>query len=122
MITLHHYLRRDREKGYETYVLTDDEEVLGLVSFHVRSFTNVHDTLYLSRVGVAEGHTGKGYGAKLMEFILLTCRERGIVIMCCEAVGDVAPFFAALGWEEVLSYDDPHWGEGCKTLIFRVPS
>ena len=119
--TLSRYLHRDEEKGYETYVLTDEEEICGVASFQVRSFTNLHDTLYLSRVGVAEHHGGKGYGARLMSFILETCYERGVVIMCCEAVSEAAPFFVALGWEELMSYDDPHWGDGCKTLIFRIP-
>jgi GNAT superfamily N-acetyltransferase len=119
--TLSKYLHRDEEKGYETYVLTDEEEICGIVSFQVRNFTNIHDTLYLSRVGVAEHHGGKGYGARLMAFILETCYERGVVIMCCEAVSEAAPFFVALGWEELMSYNDPHWGDGCKTLIFRIP-
>jgi len=119
--TLSRYLHRDVEKGYETYVLTDDDGIYGVVSFHVRSFTNLHDTLYLSRVGLAERHRGKGYGARLMSFILEVCYNRDIVIMCCEVISEAAPFFVALGWEEILCYDDPHWGDGCRTLIFRIP-
>jgi GNAT superfamily N-acetyltransferase len=75
----------------------------------------------LSRIGVAERRRGKGYGARLMSFVLNICYERGVVIMCCEAVSEVAPFFVGMGWEEVLSYDDTHWGDDCKTLIFRIP-
>ena len=109
--TLSRYLHRDIEKGYETRVTTDGDEIYGIVSFHLRSFTNLHDTLYLSRIGVAERHRGKGYGAKLMSFVLNICYERGVVIMCCEAVPEAAPFFVGMGWEEVLCYDDPHWGK-----------
>lgn len=77
--------------------------------------------MYLSRIGVRSGQRGKGYGAELWKFIYRQCIDRGIVIMCCEALREAVPFFTGLGWEIMLTYDDPHWGPGCATLIFRVP-
>ncbi len=121
MIPLSFYLNRDRFEGYETYVLIDDDHVQGIVSYHIRDFTNIHDTMYLSRIGVREGQHGKGYGSDLWRFLISKCVEKGVIIMCCEALRDVSPFFMSLGWEPILTYDDPHWGERCVTLIFRVP-
>jgi GNAT superfamily N-acetyltransferase len=121
IIPLSYYLDRDEAEGYETYVLVENDETVGLISYHIRSFTNDHDTMYLSRIGVSKDQQGKGYGKALWRFLYGRCIETGVVIMCCEARGDVAQFFIDLGWEEILTYDDPHWGEGCKTLFFRVP-
>lgn len=120
-IPLQYYLERDRTEGYETYVLVEGGLIQGIVSFNIRSFTNEHDTLYLSRIGVRKGQQGKGYGARLWQFIYEQCIDRGVVIMCCEALREVVPFFTSLGWEIILTYDDPHWGPDCATLIFRVP-
>ncbi len=121
LISLSYYLDRDKNEGYETYVQVEGDSVVGLISYHIRSFTNDHDTMYLSRIGVKHDQQGKGYGKALWRFLYEKCIEAGVVIMCCEARGDVAQFFIDLGWEEILSYNDPHWGAGCKTLFFRIP-
>jgi len=55
------YFLRDRSGKYECYVLENGEDILGVLCIQ-----DQEEHLYLSRIGVRKGHSGKGYGTRML--------------------------------------------------------
>jgi len=105
-LDLSFYYERGKSGKYESYVLEERGEILGLLCIQ-----NREDCLYLSRIGVKKGHTGKGYGFKLMMFVLQKTGEYNKKIMTCKAREEVWEFFESMGFKKKQVYYDPHWGK-----------
>ena len=72
-LDLHFYLERDRSGNYESYVLVDNERVMGVLCIQRQ-----RDFLYLSRVGVRNGFWRRRYGRELVKFAILKAMSMGI--------------------------------------------
>jgi len=105
-LDLSFYYERDKSGKYESYVLKERGEILGVLCIQKQE-----DCLYLSRIGVKKRHTGKGYGFKLMMLVLEKAVEYGKKKITCKAREEVQEFFESMGFKKKKVYYDPHWGK-----------
>jgi ribosomal protein S18 acetylase RimI-like enzyme len=64
-LTLNFYFERDRSGKYESYVLEDNGQIVGVLCLQKQS-----NSLYVSRLGIHKNHHRKGHGAQLLKFTI----------------------------------------------------
>ena len=79
--------------------------------------------LYVSTVYVEEAYRRKGYGKRLMEEMEKRAREMGVNMIRLDTFSwQGKPFYEALGYEVVGSYENPADGYGEYFFIKRLES
>lgn len=106
---------RDKRQGYQSYVLEVEGEIVAVLCIRPEK-----DAVHVSRLGVKEGRTGKGYGEKLIRFVLQETERQGKRKITLKAHGAVVGFFERSGFEVTKTYSDPKWGEDCAEMQLLI--
>ena len=93
-----HVTETDEFDGY------DDESIHVIASFRNKSIgcariRITNDGTKLERVAILPGHRQKGFGTKLMEFLLAYCRQQGLSQLYLHAQIDARGFYEKFGFE-----------------------
>ncbi len=100
------YYLRDASKEYETYVLEEKKQIMGVMCIKRNS-----DEIYLSRIGILTGETNKGYGEQLFTFLLNNAVKLRKIKICCKVHKKKLDWFKQVGFEVIAKFSDPHWGD-----------
>ena len=115
-LDLRFYLERDRSGNYESYVLVDNERVMGVLCIQRQ-----RDFLYLSRVGVRNGFWRRRYGRELVKFAILKAIEYGYNKITLESDEENVSFYENFGFKVIRKYYDHYWGNSATMeLSLRV--
>jgi len=113
-LNLRFYFERDNSGKYESYVLVEEENVMGILCIQKRK-----NSLYLSRIGVLEGFHTRGYGYQMMMYTIEKTMAWNKKKITCEVHEDVINWFSKLGFKRIRSYCDTHWGK-CATMEYKL--
>ncbi len=87
---------KDSRIKCRVFVLEGDHKIVGLAQVFL-----YQDSIYLACLMVDKGHQGKGYGSKLVSFLVDWCRSNGLSsIELCSLVQRVK-FYESLGFEKL---------------------
>jgi len=98
------YYARDISGKYESYVLVENAKITGVLCLQ-----NRQNVLYVSRLGILNGHWSAGRGTLLMRFVLEEAIKRDMSKIVLEAHQDVVEYFIAGGFRVVKTYFDERW-------------
>lgn len=113
-IGLGFYIDRDISQRFESYVLEENNNIIGLLSIQKRA-----DHLYISRIGIQKNMKGKGFGSILLEDAVKLAAEYGYDRILAEADSEGMPFLENLGFAKINEYENDHWGKSA-TMELRL--
>lgn len=113
-IPLSFYLDRDCSGEYQSYVLEENGEIVGVLCIKFIGKIWMH----LSRIGVQEKLIGDGYGYYL-HFLMLKniVEKKGIKAVSTDVHERYFNWFTGRGYKKIFDFKDSHWGKSAIMLL-----